>query len=88
MEYFVFHTLSTDTTQVDLFGAELLSIFEAWRMDTHSSFGERMNESTLIKKIKTEIDLPFDAIEELPRTAAGIKKRYFLVKIGKHMGVL
>jgi len=87
MEFFVFRVPENELKDnaIDLLGSELLGYFDDWRRETNSSFGEKMCESTLVKKMLC--NLPADAIEDQPRKSAGKCRRYHVDAIAAHLGL-
>lgn len=49
---------------VELSGTELLNIFRGWRSDNNFRFGENINACNLIRKIKTECNLPEECVSK------------------------
>jgi hypothetical protein len=74
-------------TEMVLYGAEMLAEFKAWRDGGGYSFGEKIDEGTLIKKLKLELKLPADTIVKMTRGSRGIRSRYDIGILKKHYGV-
>jgi hypothetical protein len=84
MESFTFKYANADGGEKILYGAEMLQEFRNWKEQGGYSFGEKMSDSALIKKIQLELKLPADTITRLTRGAKGIKRRYDIVKLKVH----
>ena len=82
MEAFTFRY--RNETEKVLYGAEMLTEFRFWKEGGGYSFGEKMSESALIKKLKLELKLPPDTIEKLTRGSKGIRSRYDIAKLKTH----
>ncbi len=65
-------------------GTELLNEFRKWREATGYKFEDTMNEGVLLKKIKTECDLPDGAIERGARTKKGYKQTFNIKQLKQH----
>lgn len=85
MEAFTF--AHRDKPEMVLYGAEMLAEFKAWRDGGGYSFGEKIDEGTLIKKLKLELKLPADTIVKMTRGSKGIRSRYDIGILKKHYGV-
>jgi len=82
MEAFTFR-FRNETEKV-LYGSEMLAEFKAWKDGGNYSFGEKIDEGTLVKKIMLELKLPADTIIKLTRGSKGIRRRYDLTKLKTH----
>ena len=85
MEYFTIQ--NQDEESVDLYGKELLDTFRIWKEENGYSFGERLSEAGLIKKILLELNLPENAIEKLARGSKGQKRRYHIPVLKNRLGL-
>jgi hypothetical protein len=57
-------------------GTELLKEFKKWSEETGYKCEDNMNEGVLLKKFKTETDLPAEAIMRGDRTKKGYKQMF------------
>jgi len=74
-------------TEMVLYGAEMLAEFKSWRDGGGYSFGEKIDEGTLIKKLKLELKLPADTIVKMTRGSRGVRSRYDIGILKKHYGI-
>ena len=63
-------------THRELYGTEMLLLFQKWKDTTNHRFDETMSEGILVKRILTELNLPKGAITYLGRGCNGVKRRY------------
>jgi len=68
----------------DLYGTDLLKEFRSWREATGYKFEDNMNEGVLLKKIKTECNLPEDAIVRGNRNGRKGFKQTFNISVLKN----
>jgi len=61
-------------TECIMTGSDLLKEFRLWRETTGYKFEDNMNEGVLLKKIKTECDLPEETFQKGTRTKTGYKQ--------------
>ena len=85
LEAFILQRINKDTCVMS--GKELLKEFRLWREATGYKFEDNMNEGVLLKKIKTECDLPDEAIVRGNRTSDGYKQTFNISILKKHFNL-
>jgi len=85
MEYFTIQHQNAE--YVDLYGKDLLAMFRTWKEENGYSFGEKLSEGGLVKKILLELNLPQNAIEKLARGSKGQKRRYSIPALKTRLGM-
>ena len=83
MESFTLNHTNSETCVMS--GRDLLTEFKAWRDSTGYKFDDNMNEGVLLKKIKTECNLPEGAIERGLRTKHGYNQMINIILLKKHL---
>lgn len=71
-------------TECIMTGNELLTEFKIWREGTGYKFDDHMNEGVLLKKIKTECELPDDTFQRGNRTKNGFKQTVNISMLKQH----
>ena len=71
-------------TECVMNGVGLLKEFRLWRETTGYKFEDNMNEGVLLKKIKTELNLPEDAIVKGKKTKDGYNQTFNIDILKKH----
>jgi len=72
---------------VELLGNEMLQTFRVWREGSGHSFDDKISVESLIKRLLTEIKLLPDTIVKLPRSSAGIRRRYDIQLLKQRFGI-
>ncbi len=70
-----------------MYGKEIYAEFEQWRVDFGFNKYEVKGCGELIKRLKNNLKLPFDAIVSLPKNRDGIQQRYDLKILNKFFGI-
>jgi phage/plasmid-associated DNA primase len=71
-------------TECVMTGSDLLKEFRKWRETTGYKFEDNMNEGVLLKKIKTECDLPDGTFQKGNRTKSGFKQTINITALKTH----
>jgi hypothetical protein len=77
----------THLTEYIITGSDLLKEFRTWRETTGYTFDDKMNEGVLLKKIKTECNIPDNAIIRGARTKTGYKQSFNISILKTHFGL-
>lgn len=85
LEAFTLHRINLKECIIT--GAELLKEFKVWKETTGYEFSDRMNEGVLLKKIKTECNIPSSAITRGARTTIGYKQLINITMLKNHFGL-